>query len=97
MDIRDMIRLLQEEMELLETALDEAAEQLSKMLGVYVVDELRPITAYCSSLRSRIRELEAGLPIHDMERKEELIEHWREVYDTYPIPEDQNKRRHWPW
>ena len=46
MDIRDMIRLLQEEMELLETALDEAAEQLSKKLGVYVVDELQPITAY---------------------------------------------------
>lgn len=88
-----MIRLLQEEMELLGTALDEASEQLGKRLGSYVVDELQPIYAYCSSLRSRIRQLEHGMPLHDREQKEKLIEHWREAYDKY-LSEDQNNRRH---
>lgn len=97
MDIQEMIRLLQEEMELLGTALDEASEQLGKRLGIYVVDELQPIYAYCSSLRSRIRQLEHGMPLHDREQKEKLIEHWREVYGKHPLPEDQNMRRQWPW
>ncbi len=92
-----MIRLLQEEMELLGAALEEAHEAIGKKLGVLVVHELQPVDAYCSSLRSRIRELEHGLPIQDMERKEELVEHWRDVYEKYPIPEDQNQRSRWPW
>lgn len=97
MDVQEMIRLLQEEAALLGAALEEAHAAIGKKLGVHVVHELQPVDAYCTSLRSRIRELEAGLPIQDMQRKEELVEHWRDVYEKYPIPEDQNKRRHWPW
>lgn len=97
MDVQEMIHLLQEEMELLEAALEAAHEAIGKKLGELVVHELRPVDAYCSSLRSRIRQLEHGMPIHDREQKEALIEQWRTLYEQYPIPEDQNTRRQWPW
>lgn len=93
MDAQEMLRLLEEEMQLLDDALHEANERLGKKLGVLMVEELEPIYAYSSSLRTRIRCLDHGGEAYSMIEKEKLVNQWRDLYEQHPLT--SNTRPPW--
>lgn len=93
MSLKETARALQEEIELLGLAIDEATVSLGRKLNVLAVEELEPIIAYAATLRTRIRTLEHGIDYAEHER-EQYTEKWRDLLQQARLPDEQNK---YPW
>lgn len=78
MNDNEAVGILLTELQLLEAAVEEADEKLAQRIGVLMVDEMKPIYVYVSSLSGRIRQMQR------MPEKEARVDHWRELYKDTP-------------